>query len=1485
MVDTLTYSQLHTSALRLATALLSRTLARDASARAPARLVPGDRVLLVFSPDAPLGFAVAFFACLLSGIVPVPCPPVDPAAGAAGAAAGMGALGRVARCCGARVVLADAHCVCSAAALWARHTLLPTSLTSAPLGAIDVWPQLPWVIASRLAPVDRGRGGGGGGASAAVSSHPLFADVRPTDVAFLQFSSGSTGAPRGVVVTHGALAANCALARDSMRVDAACCQLSWLPLWHDMGLVGTLCVALTVPPPRHSPINDRSAPAAADLAPHPVLLLSPRAFLRDPTAWARAVAAHGATHTQGPDFGWALLSSRALGATSTNCLSRAEAFDLSALRCGLSGAERARPSTAVAVAAAFPSLSPGAFCVGYGLAEHTLLVCCTAEADAAMGGGSGGCGSGSESGSGSVAPSQRLPPTLRVDRASLEVRGVAVPCSDQDAASGVLLASVGRVRSRHHHQPSPTPPDVVPHIRIVDPITRAELPMGFVGEVWVRSPSVCAGYHGLPAETESAFNARLASPHGCSDETYLRTGDQGFVSTAAPSVSPRALPGRPLPQLYIVGRIKDVLVVNGRKVAPQDVEATALAAAAAAAATVSRHSGTRGNALVRPGGIAAFQALVTLPNGEERDGAVGLAVELSRAAMSAMIRAAAGGGGGDVPPFDAASAASLRAAIRSAVAAAHGLRLAPLLLLPPHALPKTTSGKLRRCEAARRCCALGPTDPLRLASLFPERSADTAIGEAPAPLPPARPPPPQPLDPARAPALRSRLAAFSRRADRLRCIENLIADQCLASDFLPRRPSPNDDLIVDAGLDSGGCVALHAAIERGFFSFGEEGTSAGGSSELGSKSGPKFPRLPPALVFDVRTVRGLATAVDAVLAPPPQQQRDRSEGCVTAAPGRRGDYYLPDAPTTAAAYPQPLSYSPPPPSFPSSSPLAAASHLSQRAAAACLLLLIVALLATHASLSPSTLCPLRVGTAYRTIAVGSYPFRAVLTMDLAHWRLVEWARTAAPASLLAAAFAGCAREAARRLATSPASPRCIHFAAPSPARLTALLGLTHAAAIHGVWCGPVVCLTLLVWAVSFASSRALFWAPPRFTALACRAAAWTLCLGAIFVANATEPGSAVWRVAAAPTSAAEGFYLRRLQLFLPKGARPFDGLLAGTGFTSNRGTRYAALRLLSFHMESLDAALAWRLRANGAAAAPPRPSLELCLAYVFFAPTFMCGPMIPFAAFCSSPAAAPSWSAPPAAACDAASITMSPVWSRVRSFLRPCAPAAAALATALAVEAATCSALYSPSALFHPSFSHNLPDSFASSIALSSWVVTSFTWLSATWASSAAVFGLARGLAFAHGVPTRAVPHETPLFWTASSSSATRHWATFHGSLFSWFARHVFVPLGGGCSAVFATVAFSTFFHGFHAHWCAWGLGTAALLLAERAASAVASRCGTRKSGVARRVVFGAFNQAVVVTAFLWLGLLGAEHVPVNARAAVAAAVLGGALLRSAATV
>lgn len=399
--------------------------------------MPGTRAILVLPPG--LDYITAFFGCLYAGVVAVPVYPPDP---------------------------------------WQLERTLPRLLAivrdAGPVIALTVSPFLgylgeltdraPELGALRWLAVD---------AQDDAAARPTGAiPVDPEATAVLQYTSGSTSAPRGVMLSHRNLLHNSCLIQHFFRTSPDTRAMSWLPPYHDMGLIGGLLQPL--------------------YAGCRVWLMSPLHFLEEPMRWLRAIGRLRITATGGPNFAYDLCVRR-------SDPGQAAQLDLSSWRVAFNGAEPIRPETLRRFARTFAAsgFDPGAWLPCYGLAEATLIVT-----------GSGGLpGSGGSPRSGTHGPA--APVLVRVDRAAL-ARHVAAPCPD---GASVDLVSCG------HGAPGQ-------RIVIADPATSAVCAAGQVGEILVSGPSVAMGYWGRPGESDRAFGARIADR---GEGPFLRTGDLGFL--------------------------------------------------------------------------------------------------------------------------------------------------------------------------------------------------------------------------------------------------------------------------------------------------------------------------------------------------------------------------------------------------------------------------------------------------------------------------------------------------------------------------------------------------------------------------------------------------------------------------------------------------------------------------------------------------------------------------------------------------------------------------------------------------------------------------------------------------------------------------------------------------------------------------------------------------------------------------------------------
>ncbi|MCX2929496.1 fatty acyl-AMP ligase [Mycobacterium sp. CVI_P3] len=440
--------------------------------------------------------------------------------------------------------------------------------------------------------------------SAADDFIPTVIDV--DDVSHLQYTSGSTRPPVGVEITHRAVGTNLIQMILSIDLlDRNTHGVSWLPLYHDMGLS---MIGFPTVYGGHS------------------TLLSPTAFIRRPQRWIRALSdgsREGHVVTAAPNFAYEWTAQRGLPDAGAE-------VDLANVVM-IIGSE---PVSAEAISTFTTAFAPyglarTAFKPSYGIAEATLFVA-------------------------TIAPTA-TPTVLRLDRDQLAA-GLAIEVGE-DALDFVTQVSCGQVARSQWAV-------------MVDPDTRVELPDGRVGEIWLHGENIGRGYWRKPEETRQTFGARLARRLAANshadgvpaDAAWLRTGDLGFYLAG---------------ELYVAGRLADIVMVDGRTFYPQDIEKTAAGA----------------SPIVRRGYVAAFSVPADeIPGTATTDSADRLVVVAERAAGTSRN--------------DPATAI---AAIRAAVSERHHVAAPDVRLLPAGAIPRTTSGKLARraCRSAYLTGTLG----------------------------------------------------------------------------------------------------------------------------------------------------------------------------------------------------------------------------------------------------------------------------------------------------------------------------------------------------------------------------------------------------------------------------------------------------------------------------------------------------------------------------------------------------------------------------------------------------------------------------------------------------------------------------------------------------------------------------------------------------------------------------------------------------------
>ncbi|MEV6008582.1 fatty acyl-AMP ligase [Streptomyces sp. NPDC051976] len=582
-----TWERLHLRALALA-------------GRLAATAGPGDRAALLLPQG--LDYVTAFLGCLYARVIAVPL-----------FAPGLpGHAGRL------RAVLDDCEPAC----------VLTDSANAA---AVEEFTGGYGTAAAPVLCVDRP---GTAEESAPVGELP----VDPGDIAYLQYTSGSTRTPAGVMISHRNAVANARQALTAFGVDVLpSTHVGWLPLFHDMGLVLSVAAPVVVG--------------------RPSVLMDPVSFLEQPLRWLRLLGAYPGTVSAAPNFAYDYCAER---------ISPREVADLrlDRVRVLINGSEPVRPGTVDRFQRAFApaGLRPEAQCPSYGLAEATVFV---------------------------AADPYTAPPTVvDCDRAALAAGRVEAAA---DGALGVRLVACG------------TP--VGQEVRIADPETGTPLPDGQVGEIWLRGPNTGLGYWKQAERTETTFGGRLPGEPRTAPR-WLRSGDLGAQHAG---------------QLLVTGRLKDLLIVDGRNHYPQDVEETVQSAVPGIRRDRVAVFTVPGEAALRAGGTR-------VAGGAGRAGATGAGESAPAFAGRERAAAAAADGAGppavdgadpgagpewvvavaehgrDAVPTAAQREAAVRAA-RGAVSAEHGLRLARLVLVPPRAVPRTSSGKVARGACRERYLA------------------------------------------------------------------------------------------------------------------------------------------------------------------------------------------------------------------------------------------------------------------------------------------------------------------------------------------------------------------------------------------------------------------------------------------------------------------------------------------------------------------------------------------------------------------------------------------------------------------------------------------------------------------------------------------------------------------------------------------------------------------------------------------------------------
>ncbi len=428
------------------------TKAKAIAAKLQERGMVGERVLLLYPPC--LDFVIGFYGCLIAGAIAVPAYPPRRNRNA----------DRI------QSIADDAE---------STLALTVSSVAQRMQGAVDGALPLKSIQWLETDNVDQ--------AAASDWRRPV---IRPDLLAVLQYTSGSTGSPKGVMLSHGNLSYNTQIICHGFRPDREGRDFCWLPTYHDMGLVGSVLEPLFVG--------------------LPAIFMSPMSFLQRPLRWLECITRYRITMTGGPNFAYELCTEK----IDDEDL---KVLDLSSWKTAYNGAEPVRAETLRKFAKRFEQVGfrEDAFYPCYGMAETTLIV------------------------TGGVGPSK--PYFQFFDGDALDERRIipttaASPNARELVGCGVVLPGL--------------------EIAVVDPETRTRMPADRIGEIWISGPTVGQGYWNKPEISQSTFRAKI---EGVPDQTFLKTGDLGFLYEG---------------QMFVTGRIKDLIIIRGVNRYPQDIEQT-----------------------------------------------------------------------------------------------------------------------------------------------------------------------------------------------------------------------------------------------------------------------------------------------------------------------------------------------------------------------------------------------------------------------------------------------------------------------------------------------------------------------------------------------------------------------------------------------------------------------------------------------------------------------------------------------------------------------------------------------------------------------------------------------------------------------------------------------------------------------------------------------------------------------------------------------
>ena len=532
-VSFLTYDKEQTSTLQWSYRKLDRK-AQVIAAQLQKTSSPGDRALLLYPPG--LDFIAGFFGCLYAGIIAVPAYPPR----------------RNQKLSRLKSIVDDAQV----------NSVLTTdsamSLARQQYDSFSALKAITWIATDKLP-------------NETIDWNPSEADS--DTLALLQYTSGSTGNPKGVMVSHGNLLHNCKVIQSISNASEESRAVSWLPHYHDMGLINGFLFPIYLGAP--------------------TTVLAPADFLQKPIRWLQAMSDLQGTHSSAPNFAYQICADKIRPEQKSS-------LDLSAWEVACNGSEFVRANTLERFECAFRDcgFKLTALMPGYGLAEATLGV--------------------------SWKPIVQPAPLC-----------IEVAIDDLGSGQATLIDPSSTQPTQSFTSCGVPSPDMV--LKIVDPTTQLECSSGTVGEIWLAGESVAQGYWQQPEMTEKVFKARLES----SSHQFLRTGDLGFLWGG---------------ELFVTGRIKDVIIIRGDNYYPQDIELVA----------------EQSHLALRASSGAAFSIEI---DGQER---LILAQEVKRSYLRKV------------------NVMEVAKAIRLAVSTTFDLDVYSVVLLKTYSLPKTSSGKVQR---------------------------------------------------------------------------------------------------------------------------------------------------------------------------------------------------------------------------------------------------------------------------------------------------------------------------------------------------------------------------------------------------------------------------------------------------------------------------------------------------------------------------------------------------------------------------------------------------------------------------------------------------------------------------------------------------------------------------------------------------------------------------------------------------------------------